>query len=189
MSIIFRGRPACTCLATWLPVYEAELLRRGVIKHSIDIYQLIGGSSKSAGTHINGGAYDIAQMSPTAIKIAREMGAAGFARPYNWDGDGGGAHQHGVLNGCPHNGPARYQIAALADGYNGLGRGGRGGRDTGPEPRRLRTWQQGIAWAKAQDTTRVTRARDLLTEVMRDNKPTSQRAARIRAALKILPTR
>ena len=51
MSVMFRNRKACRCLATWLPVYEAELLRRGVIMHNIDIYQLIGSNPKSAGTH------------------------------------------------------------------------------------------------------------------------------------------
>ena len=31
-TVWFRGRPACPCLAEWLPVFEAELIRRGVIK-------------------------------------------------------------------------------------------------------------------------------------------------------------
>jgi hypothetical protein len=55
-----------------------------------------------------------------------------------------------VLKGCPHNNPARYQIDALAAGYSGLGSGGRGSRDYGPGPRKLRTWREGIAWANKQ---------------------------------------
>lgn len=150
MTVIFRGRPACECLAAWLPAYEAELLRRGVIKHNIDIYQLVGTAKASAGTHMPGGAYDVAQVSSVAILVAREMGAAAFHRPPNWDGRNGGEHQHGVLRGCPHNAGGRYQIAALEAGYNGLGHLGRGGRDVDPRPKTWRTWQQGIAWAKVQ---------------------------------------
>lgn len=143
----FRGRPACSCLIEWLPAFEAELKRRGVIKNSIDIWQLIGGAKASGGTHSTGGAFDVAQRDATTVKVAREMGAAFWNRPYNWDNRGGMAHGHGVLNGCPHNGPARYQINDLARGLNGLANRA---KDTGPAPRNLRTWKDGIKWAKAQ---------------------------------------
>lgn len=146
----FRGMPCCSCLKEWLPVYEQMLLLRGVIKYNIDIYQLNGNAPASAGTH-KGGAYDIAQLGKKAIRIARKMGAAGFPRYYNWNGKGGLPHQHGVLIGCPHNASARYQIDALKAGYNGLGKGGRGGRDTGNfRPKTWRNYQQGIAWVKKQ---------------------------------------
>lgn len=143
----FRGKPACACLAAWLPAYEAELLRRGVIVRSIDVYQLIGGATASAGTHSQGGAFDLGQTSDEAIWVARQMGAATWKRT---PAQGFILHSHGVLRGCPHNTPARYQIDALDAGFNGLGRGGRGGRDDGPRPVPQRTWQQGIAWAVAQ---------------------------------------
>lgn len=143
----FRGKPACTCLVEWLPVFEGELLRRGVIKQSIDIAQLIGGAKASGGTHATGGAADIWQHDPVTVKVAREMGAAAWARTA---AQGFDPHTHLVLNGCPHNEPARYQIAALADGFNGLGKGGRGAKDDGPTPRQLRTWQEGIEWARRQ---------------------------------------
>jgi hypothetical protein len=155
VATTFRGKPACTCLAQWLPAYEQVLLRRGVVKESIDIYQLIGGAKASAGTHSTGGAYDIAQVSAEAIRVAREMGAAAWHRPRNWDGKGGIAHQHGVLNGCPHNGPARYQITAYQAGKNGLAGGG---KDTGPRVMPLRTWKQGITWAKSQAAPPVAKA-------------------------------
>lgn len=148
MTVMFRGRPACTCLATWLPAYEAELLRRGVIEHSIDIYQLIGGATASAGTHATGGAFDIAQTSREAIAVARQMGAD--ATWHRTPAQGFPNHTHGVLRGCPHNGPARYQIDAVDAGYNGLGHAGRGGKDDGPRPLSKRTWREGIAWAKEQ---------------------------------------
>lgn len=142
----FRGFPACQCLVEWLPAYEAELLRRKVIKYNIDIAQLIGGYAKSGGTHATGGAFDIWQTGSVVETVAREMGAATWTRTR---AQGFDPHAHGVLNGCPHNGPARYQIGALADGRNGLADGG---RDDGDGPRNLRTWQQGIVWAKAQAT-------------------------------------
>lgn len=34
MSVMFRGKPACECLAEWLPAYEAELIARGALKTS-----------------------------------------------------------------------------------------------------------------------------------------------------------
>ena len=163
MSAFFRGKPACACLIEWLPAYEAELLARGVIQYSIDIYQLIGGAKASGGTHAEGGAFDIAQTSPLAIRIARQMGAdATWWRKPNWDGRGGISHTHGVLTGCPHNRPARYQIEAVRAGYNGLGRGGRGGPDDGPRPLSGRTWRQGIEWHK-----RAVRRRELTAKIKR----------------------
>jgi len=144
-TVYFRGKPACPCLAKWLPAYERELLKRGVIKSNIDIYQLIGDVAASSSTHSRGGAFDTAQTSDEAIFVARQMGAdATWHRPYNWDGKGGISHAHGVLRGCHHNGPARYQITAVDAGYNGLGHLGRGGGDTGRRPRSLRTWKQVI---------------------------------------------
>ena len=148
----FRGYPACPCLAKWLPVYEAELQRRGLLKGLLRIYQLIGGAAASGGTHAEGGAFDLLDLpGDQEVWVARQMGAdATWTRPYNWDGDGGIAHDHGVLRGCPHNGPARYQIAAVDAGFNGLGAGGHGAPDTGPRPLSGRTWAQGIAWALDQ---------------------------------------
>lgn len=149
----FRGHETCTCMAKWLPRYEAELIAAGEIKFSIDIYQLRGLAAASAETHSGGGAADIKQHSRKAALLARNMGAAAFIREYNWDSKGGVAHIHLVLVGCPHNAPARYQIAPLNGGYNGLGSGGYGGRDEGPRngvhwP--LRSWEQGIVWQQAQ---------------------------------------
>lgn len=148
---LFRGRVACDCLRAWLPVFEAELKRRGEIKQSIDIAQLTGGAPKSGGTHTQGGAADIWQRGRVVIAVARQMGAAAFDRPKDWDGRDGDAHTHLVLKGCPHNAPARYQVVALETPphYNGLGLGGRGGLDHGPEPKTLRTWTAGIRWARA----------------------------------------
>lgn len=142
-TIWFRGKPACPCLAKWIPAYEAELIRRGAIKEAVDIAQLIGDAPASAGVHASGGCGDIWQTGDVFQLVGREMGAAFFVRMWT-----GNVHSHFVLNGCPHNTPARYQITALAAGFDGTGYLGRGAPDTGPGPRVLRTWREGIEWAE-----------------------------------------
>lgn len=146
-TVWFRGYPACPCLAEWLPVYEAELQRLGVLTGPLRIYQLIGNASASANTHRDGGAFDITDLvGDLDVWIARQMGAdATWARTA---AQGFTPHLHGVLTGCPHNAPARYQIDAVRSGGNGLGSGGLGGVDDGPRPLSGRTWRQGIEWAK-----------------------------------------
>lgn len=180
--VTYRGRPACRCLATWLPVFERELLDLGLIKKSIDIYQLIGTADASAGTHA-GGAADIAQVHPRVVAIARDMGAdAAWARlkRHGWDVD----HTHLVLTGCPHNAEARYQIVAVRAGYNGRGRAGRGGKDDGPRPLSHRTWTQGVAWAKKRqkDRSYVTKIRAVKAKIKRQR----DYLARLRKARKKL---
>lgn len=135
-------RTTCECLAQWLPAFARRL---GVSISALEITQLTGGASASAGTHSQGGAADLLSTNREWVRIAREMGAAAWVRTRAQGFDV--AHIHLVLNSCPHNGPARYQVNALAAGFNGLGSGGRGGRDDGPGPQKLRTWSQGIAWA------------------------------------------
>lgn len=187
-AVTFRGLPACPCLATWIPAYEAELQRRGLLDGPIRIYQLIGGAAASAGTHTKGGAYDTKWIGDAAIWVARQMGAdATWHRPYNWDGAGGMEHVHGVLTGCPHNGPAAYQIDAVRAGYNGLGHLGHGAPDTGPRPLSGRTWQQGMTWARQQrEAPDMALLADLDT-VRKDHGVTRVKAARVllRAALSV----
>lgn len=153
----FRGKPACDCLARWLPAYEAELQARGLLTGPLHIYQLIGGAAASAGTHSTGGAFDLTDLpGDRDLWVARQMGADATWSRLTMDPP----HVHGVLRGCPHNAPARYQIDAVDDGYNGLGTGGRGGPDDGPRPLMGRTWQQGIAWHNANVKARRKAARD-----------------------------
>jgi hypothetical protein len=144
----FRGKPACSCLAESLPWVEKVMLAKGLIRHSLDVYQIIGGASASAGTHRTGGAVDTAQYSDAQLRVWRDMGYdASWKRTV---GQGFSlTHHHGVARGCPHNSPARYQIAAVDANYNGLGYQGRNARDNGPRPLSGRTWQQGIEWAKS----------------------------------------
>lgn len=145
----FRGFTACECLAKWLPVYERLLLLNGLVKSSIDIWQLTGAAAASAGTHSQGGAADLFQYTNAHVAISREMGAPAAWRRTTAQGFTKD-HQHLVLTGCPHNDPARYQIAAQRDGYDGLGYLGHAGPDYHPDPKVYRTWQQGITWAEAE---------------------------------------
>lgn len=150
-AVDFRGYPACPCLAAWLPVYEAELQRRGILAGQLRIYQLIGGAAASGGTHATGGAADLLDLpGDEDWWVARQMGAdASWSRRYDWDGRGGIAHFHLVLTGCPHNAPARYQIDDVRADMNGLA-GAHRANDDGPRPLSGRTWREGIDWAHQQ---------------------------------------
>ena len=152
-AVDFRGHPACPCQAKWLPAFEHEAQRRGILVGPLPLSQIIGGYSGSGGTHASGGADDTYPLSgidvAAYVRLSRQMGAdATWERLYNWDGKGGVAHVHRVLTGCPHNGPARYQIDDVRAGLNGLANHG---PDTGPRPLSGRTWQEGIKWAKQQE--------------------------------------
>lgn len=162
----FRGFNACSCLTSWLPVYERMLQHRGVLRdgEELRIYQLIGGAEASGGTHATGGAFDITDLIGNLdVSIARQMGAdATWART---KAQGFTPHLHGVLTGCPHNGPARYQIDAVRAGFNGLGRGGRGAADDGPRPLSGRDWRAGIAWANKQMEEDMATSDEILAEL------------------------
>ena len=143
-----RNWPVCQCLKDWLTAYENEALRRGYIKRSIDLFQTIGNAPASAGYHKGGGNVDLAQQSTDMLRLARNMGGAAFPRDSR---DGMSYHCHISLKGCPHMtaGP-RAQVISLENGRNGLvnNRADRGPRTGIKWP--LRTFTQGIAWAKAE---------------------------------------
>lgn len=148
-TVYFRGFPCCPCIAEWLPWVEKLMLHRKIIMRNIDIYQLIGFFGGSAGTHSKGGAFDVKQATWSALQIYRQAGADASWRRTAAQGFED-EHAHGVLRGCPHNAPARYQLTAVDAGYNGLGAGGKGGRDDGPRPLSKRDWKQGIEWIKKE---------------------------------------
>ena len=143
-----RNWPVCQCLKDWLTAYQNEALRRGYIKRSLDVLQAIGNARASAGYHKGGGNVDMVQQSTNMLRLARNMGGAGFPRDRR---DGMTPHQHITLKGCPHStaGPKR-QVVSLENGRNGLvnNRKDRGPRSGIQWP--LRSYRQGIAWAKEQ---------------------------------------
>lgn len=148
---LYKNRVACVCLAEWLVWLERMAIKRGLIKQSLDIIQLTGSASASAGTHGKGGTFDVKQTGAAFVALCREMGAPATWSRYNMPiGSNPNHHTHGVLNGCPHNSPARYQLAAQFLRRDGLGFMGMQGADPYPAVWPRRTWQEGIDWAKAQ---------------------------------------
>lgn len=149
----FRGFRACPCQAAWLPVFEAEAQRRGFLVGPLPLAQLIGDAAASGNTHEKGGATDWwsgggVRDNDGLVWLARQMGAdATWARTA---AQGFDPHDHSVLTGCPHNGPARYQIDAVRADWNGLAGETSRAPDDGPRPLSGRTWQEGIKWATQQ---------------------------------------
>lgn len=143
---------ACDCLVDWLLTLERLCLAHGYIKYNLDILQLTGGNPLSGDTHTAGGVFDIKQYDKRIALLCREMGApATWLRNMNFaDGSPGNTHTHGVLLGCIHNWPARYQLDAQRAGKNGFGYMGLKGPDDLTGPATYRTWKQGIAWAEAE---------------------------------------
>lgn len=152
----FRGFPACSCLAEWLPVFETAISR------SPRWFQLVGDAPASAGFHRGGGSADSEPLSTSELRIARNMGAAAWNRLWT-----NNYHAHLRLNGCPHNTIAQPQVADLNAGRDGTGPlyDNAGVPDDGPRDGvhwPLRSWREGIAWAleqeddmKAEDWTRL----------------------------------
>lgn len=113
------------------------------------IIQARGGAAASAGTHSDGAAVDVRVWGLTnaqrrrIVLLARECGfPASWDRP--WEGN-----EHLHLGADVHNAWTHvdYQVIAVKDGYNGLGKGGRGGKDDGPKPSAWRNTATGAAWA------------------------------------------
>lgn len=153
-AVDFRGHPACPCQVKWLPAFEHEAQRRGILRGPLPLSQIIGDASTSGNTHKTGGADDTFPLTTITdvdayVWLSRQMGAdATWHRPFNWDGDEGVEHVHRVLTGCIHNSACRYQIDKVRAGLNGLANDF---RDDGPRPLSGRTWQQGLAWAAEQE--------------------------------------
>ena len=117
----FRGGWTCECVALSLPRIERAMIQRGIIKHSIDIWQLGYRTDvrASAGTHAGGCMVDVGQYSDAALRVWREYGwtmqhrtrAQGFSMD----------HGHGGPYGCWHGSDyADYQQREYEAGRNGL---------------------------------------------------------------------
>jgi hypothetical protein len=147
----FRGHVSCVCLVRWLPVLERLAVAHGFIKSNLDILQLTGGHKASAETHKRGGSFDLAQYDTRIVALAREMGApATWLRPFYHPSGRKNFHTHGVLTGCRHNAPARYQITAQRNRFDGLAHQGGRAPDPHPSPSSFRTWSEGLEWAEVE---------------------------------------
>ena len=147
------GDPALACphMAQWWPVFTALVKQRFGV--SLEILQAAGSYSKSGATHVEGTSVDWRTWRFTLavvngiVALAREMGAR--ATWYRTKAQGFDPHVHMALD-CPCRSGADYQTAAVDAGYNGLGAGGRKGKDTHPAPSTRRDYKAGIAWANQQ---------------------------------------
>jgi len=128
-------------MARTLPLIEAEMKSKGIIKNSIDIFQggyNRGGVAKSAGTHDRGGVLDVGQYSTAALRVWRSWGVIMWHRT---PAQGFMHHGHGVWHDCPHQSAgAQNQVAAYFRGRNGLANNG---PDDGPKKLVVR-WQDRI---------------------------------------------
>jgi hypothetical protein len=152
-TLQFRGHPACSCLVTWLPRFEAELLETDVIDEPLHIAQLIGLAKDSAKVHSTGGAADLWETDPRVSLTARRMGAVSWPRVTGSFADN--QHTHLVLIGCTHLHP--QGVAQIKEAYAG----GDGLLGDVPDDSVLhaalwpkRTWREGIAWQQAQSLRR-----------------------------------
>lgn len=134
--------------AKWWGLWK-QAVARDLPDIKLVIIQAAGSARASAGTHSDGWAVDLQTWHLTSGQIerlvahARKYGASGTW--YRTRAQGFDPHIHAALD--PGSGwtNSAYQIEAVRDGYNGLGRGGRGGRDTHSAPARWITAAQGIA--------------------------------------------
>ena len=147
------GDPALACphMAQWWPTFTRLVKQRFGV--SLEILQAAGSYSKSGATHVEGTSIDWRtwRFTPAVVNgivaLAREMGAR--ATWYRTKAQGFDPHVHMALD-CPCRSGADYQTAAVDAGYNGLGAGGRKGKDTHPAPSTRRDYKAGIAWANQQ---------------------------------------
>jgi hypothetical protein len=134
----------CECMKISLPGIEADMIKAGVLKRSLNFYQgsYHQGTSASKGTHDGGG---VADTWPS------QGGLAGTKAQKVWEANGDwdayrypplfGYHNHLLWRGCPHMSPAaKAQInGAVGWGWNGLA-----GRSSGVNRAIVPalTWQQ-----------------------------------------------
>lgn len=119
-KVAFRGGWTCGCVATSLPLVEQDMIKRGLIKQNIDIWQLgyRGDVAASAGTHNKGGCTDVDQYSDAQIKVWWEWG---WSMQHRTPAQGFMHHAHGWPVGCPHlSTGAQSQARSWANGRNGL---------------------------------------------------------------------
>lgn len=159
----YRGKPACTCLAQWCPAFEKAIGRE------LPWFQLVGDAPASAGFHKDGGSADTETLTKSELRIARNMGGAAWNRWW-----AGNYHCHIRLNGCPHNSIAQRQVPDLNAGRDGTGplSDSVGPRDNGPRDGvhfPLRTWREGIEWAKQQEDPVAAITADLLAVAKKHN--------------------
>jgi len=125
-KVWFRGGWTCGCVATSLPLVEQDMIQKGLIKESIDIYQLGYRTdvSASAGTHAKGGCTDVDQYSDEQLQVWRDWG---WTMEHRTPAEGFIDHGHGFPFGCTHlSAGAQYQVDEWRNKMNALSGSARG---------------------------------------------------------------
>lgn len=152
-TFAFPGRTTtrgCRHMAVWLPLFSELCRLEGLVRSHLDVTQVAGDYEKSGGTHREGTAADVAQDAERVSELAREAGApASWPRGESYGQPSMRRHSHLALD-CPCPSGADYQITAVKAGYNGLGTGGRGGKDYIRRPSVWRNYETGVAWMRAR---------------------------------------
>lgn len=150
----YRGNPAylADIPATWWSLWLACIARdHPDIK--VVLIQAAGSAAASAGTHADGWAVDLQTWHLTReqrerlVAHMRRNGASGtwYRYPPLFD-----QHIHAALDSGYRTTNSSYQVAAVKAGYDGLGSGGRRGRDIHPAPAEWITAEEGIRQMKAR---------------------------------------
>lgn len=152
-TFTFPGRKTthgCRHMAVWLPLFSELCRLEGLVRSHLDVTQVAGDYEKSGGTHREGTAADVEQDAVRVSELAREAGApASWPRGESYGQPSMRRHSHLALDcSCPSG--ADYQITAVKAGYNGLGTGGRGGKDYIRRPSVWRNYTTGVAWMRAR---------------------------------------
>src|SRR5216117_161797 len=119
-KVAFRGGWTCSCVATSLPFVELAMIKRGLIKSSIDIEQLgwRDDVNASKGTHLKGGCTDVLQRNHECIQCWRDWGWTMQDRS-PWFPEM--QHAHGWPYGCTHlSSDAQNQNTSWNNRRNGL---------------------------------------------------------------------
>ena len=145
-SASFRG---CACIRDSWPTITALAIQRGLIKRNIRVTQgcYSGGLvAKSGATHNGGGVLDIEALGRAMDDLLEECGIAAYERDKR---DNMVPHSHIIWIGCPHlDASAARQVTSWRNRRNALASNLPDRDKTRPNP--IRTWSQGLAWAKAQ---------------------------------------
>lgn len=107
--VFFRIGLTCSCIARLLPVVEEYMIWNGLIKESLDLFQLGYRTDVEAsrGSHGRGSAVDGGQTSDEQIDVLRQFGITAQRRNLtNPDGSKIVEHWHGWAYRCPHKSPA-----------------------------------------------------------------------------------
>ena len=154
IGVTTAGKPAYlhpTAAACFEASADLVMLRLG-INLRLRIVQAYGAADASAGTH--GAPPAAIDIRTRGLTLAQILALVALLRECGWAATWyrdwvGNYHVHAACDISTWT-PARYQITAVKAGYDGLGSGGRKGKDPHGQPSTWRTAKTGATWARTQ---------------------------------------